>query len=93
MVQGTAAEWALCWMGHLRRRLDDGYRHLPADERPQLVYFLHDEVIVHAPADLADEVAEHVRQAARSAGELLFPSSAVDFPLSVAVVESYDRAK
>ncbi|WP_141494150.1 bifunctional 3'-5' exonuclease/DNA polymerase [Kytococcus schroeteri] len=93
VVQGTAAEWALCWMGHLRRRLDDGYRHLPADERPQLVYFLHDEVIVHAPADLADEVAEHVRQAARSAGELLFPSSAVDFPLSVAVVESYDRAK
>ena len=42
--------------------------------------------------ELADEVAECVREAARRAGGLLFPGSPVDFPLSVAVVESYDAA-
>ncbi|WP_462417865.1 bifunctional 3'-5' exonuclease/DNA polymerase [Kytococcus sp. Marseille-QA3725] len=98
VVQGTAAEWALCWMGHLRRRLDDtcGAAHSGATAgagSPELVYFLHDEVMVHTPIALADEVAGHVRQAARSAGDLLFHGSAVDFPLSVATVESYDRAK
>ncbi|ACV06097.1 bifunctional 3'-5' exonuclease/DNA polymerase [Kytococcus sedentarius] len=103
VVQGTAAEWALCWMGFLRRGLDDlhgpgGMREgdggpggLTAS-RPELVYFLHDEVIVHAPEEFADEVAECVREAARRAGVLLFPGSPVDFPLSVAVVESYDAA-
>src|SRR5690606_27431712 len=45
VVQGTAAEWALCWMASLRRRL----RELPG--RPHLVYFLHDEVMVHSPAE------------------------------------------
>lgn len=90
-------------MGFLRRGLDDlhgpgGMREgdggpggLTAP-RPELVYFLHDEVIVHAPEELAGEVAECVREAARRAGGLLFPGSPVDFPLSVAVVESYDAA-
>src|SRR6185312_6730010 len=46
VVQGTAAEWALCWLGALRRRLwqlgggDDGDAALTA--RPHLVFFLHD---------------------------------------------------
>lgn len=87
VVQGTAAEWALCWMGHLRRALeDDGLR------RPELVYFLHDEVIVHAPAPVAEAVATQVRQAAQAAGRLLFGDFPVEFPLQVAVVDSYDEA-
>ena len=49
LVQGTAAEWALCWMASLRRRL------LAVDGRPHLVFFLHDEVMVHSPADVADD--------------------------------------
>ncbi|WP_374929836.1 bifunctional 3'-5' exonuclease/DNA polymerase [Kytococcus sedentarius] len=97
VVQGTAAEWALCWMGHLRRRLADAHGGGAAGgehtaSAPELVYFLHDEVMVHAPAALADEVAQDVRRAARSAGELLFGDGPVDFPLSVSVVESYDLA-
>lgn len=57
------------------------------------MYFLHDEVMVHSPAEHADDVAVHVREAARSAGRLLFGDFPVEFPLSVAVVDAYDQAK
>ena len=90
-MQGTAAEWALCWLADLRRRLwelADG----SLTDRPHLVYFLHDEVIVHTPAELADQVAAAVAVAARSAGRLLFADFPIDFPLDVAVVDRYDEA-
>jgi DNA polymerase-1 len=87
IVQGTAAEWALCWMAALRRRL------VAIDGRPHLVFFLHDEVMVHAPEAAADEVARAVRDAAAEAGRLLFGDSPVDFALEVSVVDSYDQAK
>jgi DNA polymerase-1 len=90
VVQGTAAEWALCWMGELRARLraEGG-----AVGRAHLVYFLHDEVIVHAPADVGERVAAIVREAAVRAGRSLFGEGEVDFPVTVAVVDSYDQAK
>ena len=87
VVQGTAAEWALCWMASLRRRL----RAL--DARAELVFFLHDEVMVHAPAHEAELVVQAVREAALEAGHLLFGGTPVDFALNVAVVDSYDQAK
>lgn len=100
VVQGTAAEWALCWLASIRRRLwelgtgdDAGAAPEPFAGRPHLVFFLHDEVIVHAPAALADAVAAAVREAAAEAGRLLFGDFPVDFPLSVAVVEDYAQAK
>lgn len=104
VVQGTAAEWALCWIASIRRRLwalgedaSDGARPglapAPFDRRPHLVFFLHDEIVVHAPAALADVVAQEVRAAAEEAGRLLFGDFPVDFPLSVAVTESYADAK
>lgn len=91
VVQGTAAEWALCWMGHLRRILTETFEEEPRPW-PELVYFLHDEVMVHTPAEHAGDVEEAVREAARAAGRLLFGDFPVDFPLDVAVVESYDQA-
>jgi DNA polymerase-1 len=57
------------------------------------VFFLHDEVMVHSPAAVADEVAAAVRGAAAEAGRLLFGDSPVDFALDVSVVDSYDKAK
>jgi DNA polymerase-1 len=99
IVQGTAAEWALCWMAELRNRLmsivgeEQGLAAPPFDRRPHLVYFLHDEVVVHAPATVADEAADAVRRSAAEAGRLLFGDFPVEFPLSVAVVDSYDQAK
>ncbi|WP_235564918.1 bifunctional 3'-5' exonuclease/DNA polymerase [Modestobacter sp. Leaf380] len=91
VVQGTGAEWASCWLADLRNRLwrlGDGL----LTDRPHLVFFLHDEVVVHSPAALADDVAEVVRAAAVEAGRLLFGSFPVDFPLDVAVVRSWADA-
>lgn len=92
VVQGTAAEWALCWMGSLRRRLweiGDG----PLTERPHLVFFLHDEVIVHTPERLAPLVADEIAAAAADAGRLLFGSAPIEFALSIATVDRYSDAK
>jgi DNA polymerase-1 len=61
-------------------------------ERPHLAFFLHDEVVVHAPEHLAADVVEEVRHAAAAAGRLLFGAFPVDFPLDVAVVESWADA-
>ncbi|AEG44628.1 bifunctional 3'-5' exonuclease/DNA polymerase [Isoptericola variabilis] len=102
VVQGTAAEWALCWLASIRRRLwalgpahdaEPGRAPAPFADRPHLVFFLHDEVVVHAPAHLADAVAHEVREAAAEAGRLLFGDFPVTFPLTVAAVSSYADAK
>ena len=92
VVQGTGAEWALCWIADLRNRLWRLGGAGALDARPHLVFFLHDEVVVHAPADLADAVAAEVTAAAATAGALLFRELAVDFPLNVSVVRSYADA-
>ena len=98
IVQGTAAEWALAGMADLRARLND----LPAvadrdaaprsgavfAHRPHLAFFLHDEVIVHAPAALAESAAEAVTEAAAAAGRLLFGEFPVDFRLDVHIADS-----
>ncbi|MFB9953615.1 bifunctional 3'-5' exonuclease/DNA polymerase [Cellulomonas denverensis] len=86
VVQGTAAEWALCWMAVLRQRLIG----LPG--RPHLVFFLHDELMVHSPVDQAERVAAAVREAAEEAGRLLFGDTPVEFALDLSIVDSYDQA-
>jgi DNA polymerase-1 len=92
VVQGTGAEWALCWIADLRNRLwrlgDSG----PLVARPHLVFFLHDEVVVHTPAALADAVVALAHEAAATAAGLLFRDLAIDFPLNTSVVRSYADA-
>ncbi|MBT2518834.1 bifunctional 3'-5' exonuclease/DNA polymerase [Streptomyces sp. ISL-90] len=107
VVQGSAAEWALCWMAALRTRLaaiaaagaeaagpiTPASASGPVFERaPHLVYFLHDEIIVHTPQALAADVAAAVEEAAIGAGRLLFGDFPVEFPLDLAVVDSYALA-
>ncbi|MBB6626050.1 bifunctional 3'-5' exonuclease/DNA polymerase [Nocardioides sp. KIGAM211] len=95
VVQGTGAEWALCWIADLRNRLwalGGGPEDGPLDARPHLVFFLHDEVVVHTPVALADEVAAATTAAAATAGGLLFRDLSIDFPLNVSVVTSYADA-
>ena len=92
VVQGTGAEWALCWVADLRNRLWRLGGTGALDQRPHLVLFLHDEVVVHTPAALADDVAAQLEQAAAGAGRLVFRDFAVDFPLSISVVSSYADA-
>ncbi len=92
VVQGTAAEWALAWMGSLRSRLLARFPGAVTDG-PHLVFFVHDEIVVHAPAEHAEWVAAQIREAAVDAGRLLFQDFPVTFPLSVAVVGAYSEAK
>ncbi|WP_209560735.1 bifunctional 3'-5' exonuclease/DNA polymerase [Frigoribacterium sp. PvP032] len=92
VVQGTAAEWALCWLGAFRQALHERFGDR-GDDAPHLTFFLHDEVVVHAPADTADAVAQLVVEAAAAAGRMLFGDAPVRFPLTVAVVDDYAQAK
>ena len=91
VVQGSAADWAACWLAELRRRL----RTMRADGSAtgELVFFLHDEVMVHAPDAAVDACTRAIEEAANAAKELLFGPIPVEFPVSVAVVDSYDNAK
>ncbi|MFJ5954359.1 bifunctional 3'-5' exonuclease/DNA polymerase [Paenarthrobacter sp. NPDC092416] len=91
VVQGSAAEWASCWLAELRRRL----RALRAEGSPsgELVFFLHDEVMVHAPDDAVDACIQAIEESANAAKELMFGRVPVEFPVSIAVVDSYDKAK
>ncbi|MFC7430715.1 MULTISPECIES: bifunctional 3'-5' exonuclease/DNA polymerase [unclassified Agrococcus] len=84
VVQGSAAEWALCWMALLRRSLRAA--------GGELVYFLHDEVIVHAPAERADAIADEIRAAAAGAGRMLFGTFPITFPVEARVVGDYASA-
>jgi DNA polymerase-1 len=91
VVQGSAADWAACWLAELRRRLRD----LRAAGTPagELVFFLHDEVMVHCPDAAVPDCIRAIEEAAAAAKELLFGRIPVEFPVTVAVVDSYDQAK
>ena len=58
---------------------------------PHLAFFLHDEIIVHTPDPLVDEVVTAVQDAAASAGRLLFGAFPIDFPLAVRVARTADK--
>ena len=94
VVQGTAAEWALCWMAGLRGRLLGlGQARGDFTSGAHLVFFLHDEVVVHCPEGLAEQVELELRAAAADAGRLLFGALPVEFPITVAIVQDYWQAK
>ena len=85
VVQATAAEWALVLLARLRALL--------AGSAAELVFFQHDEVVVHCPVAVAEEVADAVHRAGDDARRLLFGETAVRFPLGVSTVECYADAK
>ncbi|RWZ67946.1 bifunctional 3'-5' exonuclease/DNA polymerase [Labedella populi] len=93
VVQGSAAEWALCWMASLRTRLTTLAGGGPLTASAHLVFFLHDEIVVHSPAAHAETVAGLVIESAAEAGRLIFGDAPVDFPVTTAIVSSYDQAK
>jgi DNA polymerase-1 len=109
VVQASAADWAIVLLAGLRRRLaaispPNGFPAAtgtgtasppPGDggTAARLVFFQHDEVIVHCPENLAGAVAEAVGAAAREAGRLVFGPTPVRFPVTTAVVTSYADAK
>ena len=85
VIQATAAEWALTLLAVLRARL--------AAYAATLVFFQHDEVLVHAPESEVPLVMAAVREAAAEAGRLLFGATPVRFPLEVTAVRCYADAR
>ncbi|MEV0415957.1 bifunctional 3'-5' exonuclease/DNA polymerase [Streptomyces sp. NPDC050448] len=87
VVQGSAADWALLLLAALRQAIAG------AGMRAELVFFQHDEVMVHCPAEEAEAVAEAIRAAGDRAGRIAFGDTPVRFPFTTAVVECYADAK
>ncbi|MEV6589938.1 bifunctional 3'-5' exonuclease/DNA polymerase [Streptomyces acidicola] len=85
VVQGSAADWALLLLAALRRTL--------SGMAAELVFFQHDEVIVHCPEEEAEAVVVAIREASELAGRLTFGQTPVRFPFTTAVVECYADAK
>jgi DNA polymerase-1 len=90
VVQASAADWALALLAVLRRRL---HGFACAGLGPHLVFFQHDEVVVHTPRKNADAVAEVIQAAGAEAGRLVFGPTAVVFPMETAIVGCYADAK
>ncbi|WP_285475650.1 bifunctional 3'-5' exonuclease/DNA polymerase [Amycolatopsis sp. NBRC 101858] len=85
VVQASAADMTAVMLATLRQRLPD-----PA----HLVFFQHDEVIVHTPAELAAEVSSAITDSVTEAARMLFgPACPVRFPLHIAPVDTYADAK
>lgn len=80
VIQATAAEWASTLLAALRATL--------AGSGAELVFFQHDEVVVHCPVGQAEAVAV----AGERATALLFGDTPVRFPLDVLVVDCYADA-
>ncbi|RNG18433.1 bifunctional 3'-5' exonuclease/DNA polymerase [Streptomyces botrytidirepellens] len=87
VVQGSAADWAVLMLAALRRAL------AAAGLRAELVFFQHDEVIVHCPEPEVAAVRQAIAEAGEAAGTIAFGTTPVRFPLTVAAVECYADAK
>jgi DNA polymerase-1 len=85
VVQASAADWALTLLATLRQRL--------AGTEAQLVFFQHDEVMVHCPQETTEQAADAMRIAATEASRLVFGDTPVHFPLEAAIVNCYADAK
>ncbi|MCK1798631.1 bifunctional 3'-5' exonuclease/DNA polymerase [Streptomyces sp. XM4193] len=85
VVQASASEWAVMMLAALRRSL--------RGMRAEIVFFQHDEVIVHCPREEAGEVAEAVDAAGVSAAEAMFGPTPVRFPFTIATVRHYSEAR
>lgn len=84
-VSASASDWALLMLAGLRRAL--------WSMRAEPVFFQHDEVIVHCPADEARQVAQAVAEAGQEAGRIAFGDTPVRFAFSTAIVDCYADAR
>ncbi|MET9211438.1 MULTISPECIES: bifunctional 3'-5' exonuclease/DNA polymerase [unclassified Nocardia] len=87
VVQGSAADWALLVLAAIRQAIAS------AGLRAEMVFFQHDEVIVHCPEEEAAMIVDVIATAADTAGRLAFGPTPVRFPFTTAVVQCYGDAK
>ena len=84
VIQASAADWAAVLIALLRTSLP---------ENAELVFFQHDEVIVHCPTEQAAASAAAIEAAAAQATELVLGATPVQVLLATATVQSYADAK
>ena len=92
VVQGTGAEWALCWIADLRNRLWRLGADGPLESRPHLVFFLHDEVVVHTPGRPCRRRHDRGHPSRRDRRAPAVPRRPRRFPLNVSAVRCYADA-
>lgn len=85
VIQGAAAEFFKAWVALLRQRL----RPLGAE----VVLCLHDEVLVHAPAQHAEEVVGQLHASLSEVGRWWFPGVPVRFVADAGVLSRWSEAK
>ena len=85
LVQGAAAEFFKVWAITVRR-------HLRAHDA-QIVLCLHDELLVHVPAQSASDVAQLVDDAIGESAFYWSPDGRVRFVADVSIVNRWSEAK
>ena len=86
VIQGSASDWASVWLSTVRR----GLSRIAGAE---LVFFQHDELLVHVPLERAEEVSDLAIDCAESARRLVFPGATAATPVRPKIVECYADAK
>jgi DNA polymerase I len=87
VVQASAADWALVLLVVLRRRLAE------LAPKAEIVFYQHDEFMVHCPAETAPLVTAELTASSLEASQLVFGDTPVQFPLETSTVDSYADAK
>jgi DNA polymerase-1 len=85
IIQGSAAELFKAWVATVRATTRD----LGA----QIVLCLHDELLVHVPAEHAEEASERVEQALVDSARRWAGSSQVRFVADTSVIQRWSQAK
>ncbi len=83
VIQASAADWANALVAGLRRRLN------ALSTEAELVFFQHDEVVVHAPAALAEATVAAIADSGAEATALVLGERGVRIPLAAAPIGSY----
>ncbi|MGE9809028.1 DNA polymerase [Janibacter sp. G1551] len=98
VIQGSAAELFKAWAATVRA----GLRSLPrgdestagqAQPRAEIVLCLHDELLIHTPAESAQDVVDLVRTALDDSARRWTGSTRVRFVADVSVVDRWSEAK
>ena len=85
VVQGAAAEFFKAWAATVRARV--------APLRARIVLCLHDELLLHAPAEVAPRIAQLLHDSLAEAARRWSPERDVRFVADVAVIQRWSEAK
>ena len=85
MVQGAAAELFKAWAATVRARV--------SVHEARIVLCLHDELLVHAPAEAGQAVAEALDRCLQEAASRWAPDGSVRFVADVSVITRWSEAK